>query len=170
MEESRKVAKAGGLKRYVSKYPCPSDHIPSVRYTINGQCVVCKNTARNERRPKLTNEVRSRLARQAHLERLMEKAEQWQRKELKLYTSRSLRPVLIYIHGNKCSHCGIAEWNGKSIVFEVEHKDGNSENNSPENVCLICPNCHSQTPTYKGANRGNGRHFRRKRYAEGKSY
>lgn len=60
--------------------------------------------------------------------------------------------------------------NGKDIVLELEHKDGNSQNNSKENVCLICPNCHSQTPTYKGKNKGNGRHSRRKRYAEGKSY
>lgn len=73
-------------------------------------------------------------------------------------------------YGKKCSVCGIDSWNGKDIVLELEHKDGNSQNNSKENVCLICPNCHSQTPTYKGKNKGNGRHSRRKRYAEGKSY
>ena len=58
----------------------------------------------------------------------------------------------------------------KKIVFELEHKDGNSENNQPENLCLICPNCHSQTDTYKNRNKGNGRFKRRQRYAEGKSY
>jgi hypothetical protein len=72
--------------------------------------------------------------------------------------------------GNKCSECGIEEWNGKEIVFELEHKDGNSENNVLENLCLICPNCHSQTGTYKNKNIGNGRHSRRQRYAEGKSF
>lgn len=72
--------------------------------------------------------------------------------------------------GNCCSICGITEWNEKSIVFELEHKDGDSENNTKENVCLICPNCHSQTDTYKGKNKGNGRHSRRVRYQEGKSY
>jgi heterodisulfide reductase subunit B len=72
--------------------------------------------------------------------------------------------------GKKCSVCGIEEWNKKDIVFELEHKDGNSENNSKDNVCLICPNCHSQTDTYKGKNKGNGRHSRRQRYTEGKSY
>ena len=54
--------------------------------------------------------------------------------------------------------------------MELEHNDGNSQNNSLDNLSLICPNCHSQTPTYKGANKGNGRHYRRVRYAEGKSY
>ena len=70
----------------------------------------------------------------------------------------------------KCAECGISDWNGKDITLELEHKDGNSENNSPENLCLLCPNCHSQTPTYKAKNKGNGRHSRRERYKDGKSY
>lgn len=169
MEDSRKEAKEKGEKRYVSKYPCPSDHTPAIRYTVNGQCIVCK-IQKYKQKPKLTSEVRASLAKWSHFEKLKEKANKWRNGELKLFTTRSLKPVLVYIHGNKCSHCNITEWNGKPIVFEVEHKNGNSEDSSPENVCLICPNCHSQTPTYKGANRGNGRHFRRVRYAEGKSY
>lgn len=82
----------------------------------------------------------------------------------------AIKRWLIETFGNKCSICEITEWNNKSIVFELEHKDGNSENNSQDNVCLICPNCHSQTDTYKGKNKGNGRFKRRQRYAEGKSY
>jgi hypothetical protein len=69
-----------------------------------------------------------------------------------------------------CWECGINEWNGKDIVLELEHINGNSGDNTEENVSLLCPNCHSQTPTYKNRNMGNGRHFRRLRYAEGKSY
>lgn len=69
-----------------------------------------------------------------------------------------------------CWECGITDWNGKPIVLELEHINGNSNDNSEENVSLLCPNCHSQTDTYKGKNRGNGRHDRRQRYAEGKSY
>ena len=72
--------------------------------------------------------------------------------------------------GNFCYVCGIGDWNGKTIVLDLEHIDGNSDNNREDNVALICPNCHSQTSTYKGRNKGNGRHTRRERYAEGKSY
>ena len=72
--------------------------------------------------------------------------------------------------GNFCYVCGIGDWNGKTIVLDLEHIDGNSDNNREENVALICPNCHSQTSTYKGRNKGNGRHARRERYAEGQSY
>ena len=73
-------------------------------------------------------------------------------------------------YGKRCSNCGIEAWCGKEIVLELEHKDGNSENNVVENLCLLCPNCHSQTPTFKGKNKGNGRHIRRTRYNEGKSF
>jgi 5-methylcytosine-specific restriction endonuclease McrA len=73
-------------------------------------------------------------------------------------------------YGYKCAECGISEWCNEPIVLELEHRDGNSENNVLENLCLICPNCHSQTDTYKNRNKGNGRHARRQRYAESKSY
>ncbi|MEY4334990.1 MAG: hypothetical protein RLZZ196_3740, partial [Bacteroidota bacterium] len=55
------------------------------------------------------------------------------------------RKYLTETHGYKCSCCGINEWNNKPIVLEIDHIDGNSENNTPENLRYICPNCHSQT-------------------------
>ena len=51
-----------------------------------------------------------------------------------------------------------------NIPLEIEHKDGNYANNSEDNLELLCPNCHSLTATYKGANRGNGRKARNKYY------
>lgn len=58
----------------------------------------------------------------------------------------------------RCSLCGIVEeWNGKPLVFEIDHRDGHSSNESRENIRFICPNCHSLTQFYGGANRGNGR-------------
>lgn len=40
--------------------------------------------------------------------------------------------------------------------MELEHKDGNNANWSRENLEALCPNCHSQTPTWRGRN-GNGK-------------
>jgi HNH endonuclease len=64
--------------------------------------------------------------------------------------------------GYTCEVCGISEYNGKSLVLECDHVDGNHKNNSPDNLRLICPNCHSQTSTYKNRNKGNGRTYRNK--------
>ena len=54
--------------------------------------------------------------------------------------------------------------------MELDHIDGNRTNHKLENLRMLCPNCHSQTSTYKGRNKGNGRHSRKVRYQEGKSY
>lgn len=90
--------------------------------------------------------------------------------ENKKIGKNAMKRYLTETHGYKCSVCSISEWNNKKIVLELEHIDGNSDNNNLENICLICPNCHSQTDTYKGKNVGQGRHYRRVRYAEGKSF
>lgn len=72
-----------------------------------------------------------------------------------------LRRYIFEKYENKCCICGWSEINPytDTIPLEVDHIDGNSENNSEENLRLICPNCHSLTPTYRGANRGNGRNI-----------
>ena len=65
---------------------------------------------------------------------------------------------LIESTGNKCSVCnneGI--WNDKPLRLWVDHIDGNPNNNNPDNFRLVCPNCESQSDTFAGRNRGNGR-------------
>jgi hypothetical protein len=81
-----------------------------------------------------------------------------------------VKNYLISIHGNKCMGCNDTHKRGIRLVMELEHKNGNSSDNQLENCELLCPSCHSVTPTYKGKNRGNGRATRRQRYQDGKSY
>ena len=51
-----------------------------------------------------------------------------------------------------CSSCGnTGEWFGKMLVLEVEHKNGINDDNSKSNLEWLCPNCHSQTPTYRNS-------------------
>ena len=65
--------------------------------------------------------------------------------------------------GNKCLICGITDWNGKPIVFQFDHIDGNPDHNTKENIRMVCPNCHSQTETY-GVKNKNSKNSRRNRY------
>jgi hypothetical protein len=51
--------------------------------------------------------------------------------------------------GNRCEECGISDWLGKPISMEVDHIDGDTNNNDLSNLKVLCPNCHSQTPTWR---------------------
>jgi|SRR5882672_2701725 len=81
-----------------------------------------------------------------------------------------MKELIILTKGRKCQVCNLDTWNGKPIPLELDHIDGNSENRIPENYRIICPNCHAQTPTFKGKNRGNGRYKRAERYRQNKSF
>ena len=78
--------------------------------------------------------------------------------------SMYIKTYLLKKYNNKCGRCGWGEKNvyTQSIPLEVEHIDGNYMNNKEENLILLCPNCHSLTQTYKGANRNHGRQGRKK--------
>lgn len=84
--------------------------------------------------------------------------------------SQSLKKYLLLVYGHSCWKCRLTTWNDLPIPLDLEHTDGNSENNNLNNLELLCCNCHAQTPTYKNKNKGNGRYSRRKRYEEGLSY
>ena len=84
--------------------------------------------------------------------------------------SKIRKRYLIETKGYICEICGVSEWMKQPVSLILDHINGNSEDNSIANLRLICPNCDAQTPTYKGRNRGNGRHYRRQRYANGQSY
>jgi len=56
----------------------------------------------------------------------------------------------------ECSCCKITEWNFKPVKLEIDHINGDNTDNRPENLRYLCPNCHSQTETYKGRNINSG--------------
>lgn len=53
----------------------------------------------------------------------------------------------------QCSVCVNTHWNGDAIPLELDHIDGNPTNHKRDNLRLICPNCHAQTPTHAGKNK-----------------
>lgn len=62
--------------------------------------------------------------------------------------------------------CVLCKWNKTHkitglIPLHVDHINGNPDDHKPKNLRLLCPNCHSLTPTYGGLNFGNGRKERR---------
>ena len=74
--------------------------------------------------------------------------------------------TLLEKYDEKCSLCG---WRQKhpvtgTVPLEVDHLNGDSDNNSEENLRLLCPNCHSLSPNFRNLNKGKGRAWRIAKY------
>jgi len=76
----------------------------------------------------------------------------------------AIRKWVVNQRGEQCWKCGWKEVNPVTgnIPLNIHHLDGHSSNNRPENLMLLCPNCHSLTETYGSLNNGNGRALRYK--------
>ena len=53
-----------------------------------------------------------------------------------------------------CDRCKGTEWLSHPMPLELEHINGDNCDNRRENLILLCPNCHTLTPTYRGKNKG----------------
>jgi hypothetical protein len=102
----------------------------------------------------------------------------WQRTEQLIESGdtslyfKNYRKYLIKKHGASCMECG---WDRINPVtgncpIEMDHIDGDPDNNELSNLRIVCPNCHSLKPTYKALNKGNGRHYRIERRNKGLSF
>jgi hypothetical protein len=73
--------------------------------------------------------------------------------------SNHVRHYLFEKYESRCIRCGWQERNlvTGNVPLEVNHIDGNCANHAEENLELICPNCHSLTPTFRSLNKGSKR-------------
>jgi len=79
--------------------------------------------------------------------------------------SAHIKKFLVNKFGEKCSLCSWSIKHPRGYVpLEIDHIDGNSENNTEKNLRLLCPNCHSLTINFKNLNKGNGRVWRKNKY------
>ena len=64
------------------------------------------------------------------------------------------RLIRLGLKHDRCEECGISEWLGNPLSLELHHVNGDGKDHRLENLQLLCPNCHSQTDTWGGKNRG----------------
>ena len=115
------------LKRKAAKYNIDTSHFNyNFARTHNGKRIVKNRT--NDEIFNDTTAIKAGTVKRAYIDRIL--------------------------HNNAhCECCGISSWNGKEIVFQLHHMDGNHKNNKLENLILLCPNCHSQTENYRNNTR-----------------
>lgn len=129
-------------------------------------CIECGNSVNNYYAKYCSNKCQLNSQYSAYIKK-------WKAKEVNgsrgTNTKAISKHVIRYLqekHKSGCSLCGWNEIHNKlgKIPLEIDHIDGDSENNSIENLRMICPNCHSLTSNYKNLNRGYGREWRRLKY------
>lgn len=64
-------------------------------------------------------------------------------------SNTAIKRHLIHDRGHICETCKLSDWLGNPIPLELEHINGNSLDNTLINLKLLCPNCHTLTPTYR---------------------
>lgn len=78
------------------------------------------------------------------------------------YIPSQFKQDIISEQNGVCAICGmLPEWNGKPLVFILDHIDGHASNNKRDNLRCICPNCDSQLDTYKSKNKCGERSYYR---------
>lgn len=65
---------------------------------------------------------------------------------------RKKKKLLIEERGHRREKCKFDTWNDQPVPLELEHIDGHPGHNEKSNLMLLCPNCHAQTPHYRGKN------------------
>jgi len=59
-----------------------------------------------------------------------------------------LRMLAAGLKQNQCEECGISRWRNRALSLCLHHINGDGHDNRLENLRLLCPNCHSQTPNF----------------------
>lgn len=82
------------------------------------------------------------------------------KRENRTYEQLTLREKVLFNQNNCCNKCGLDTWNNLPLKLELHHKDGNHKNNNITNLEFLCPNCHSQTPSWRKKNYNSSAKFK----------
>lgn len=118
-------------------------------YTIS--CGLCGVVRKSSRNAKLCRSCRRTVP--VSLEKKAKTAESlksyWSNRSFDQLSQVLKKRRVIEEQGHKCLHCDLGElWNNQPLVFQLDHINGDRKDNSRSNLRALCPNCHTQTPTF----------------------
>lgn len=127
-------------------------------------CKFCKKELHDDRNTYCNNKCQKEFQYNEYIKSW--KAGKLPKANIEFYVSNHIRRYLFEKYDSKCSRCGWDKPNPyiNSVILEVEHLDGDASNHDENNLDLICPNCHSLTPTYRALNAGKGNRKRLEYY------
>lgn len=132
-----------------------------VKFTAQNYCLNCGKPVANNYKYCCINCQRE-YQYQQHIKDWKEHPEKYTAEKAPNY----IRKYLFEKYNNSCQICGWHEINpttGKSPL-EIHHINGDCSDNREENLQLLCPNCHSLTPTMGILNKGNSKRYKYKTY------
>jgi hypothetical protein len=120
--DEAKKAKSISLKKYIEDHP---EWIQQSKSGLANRVAKQKETAKAK-----------------HIEKFKDGA---------IVSRTAIKKFLILEYGEQCSICNMLPmWHSKFLSLQVDHINGINKDNRPENLRLVCPNCHSQTETFAG--------------------
>lgn len=146
-------------KQLREKNFCSRICLANSRKKIRGLCIKCDNQLEKNQTKYCSHKCQ-------HQTQKEEAVRKWVSGEwsgmAKNEISEIIRNWLFEKYERKCQKCNWAEINHKTkkVPVQINHIDGNWQNNRPENLEILCPNCHSLTDNFGALNKGNGRKYR----------
>lgn len=142
--------------------------MPRVRSLEPRKCPTCGNSVPKENRRFCSNSCVTLPGAEHRNLRYEDYIAQWKRGKvsgLRGGTSLSMH-IRRYLFEQRGPQCWVCNWSQVNPVtgrvpLHVDHIDGCWGHNHESNLRLLCPNCHSLTPTYGVLNKGRGRPDRR---------
>lgn len=126
-------------------------------------CVTCKKKLKPHQQKYCSNTCQHNYQYQQYIRAWKQGKKDGNRGKKTRLISKHLKRYLYEKYNNQCCQCGwsVTHKITDQVPLEIDHIDGNAENNLETNLRLLCPNCHALTPHFRNLNKGHGRSWRR---------